>query len=207
MNLNKLETGDIIMFNSETQHGFFKYFSEILRYGTHSNYTHIGMVLKDPTFFKNKINKNFKGLYFWESSLENIKDIQDNDIKLGVQIVPLKKKNKKNNDIMVARKVNCDENLFNDKKLQEINNVVHNKPYDIIPKDWLNAFLRKDNNPQKIDRFWCSALVGYIYTKVGILHESTDWSILRPSDFSLISENLSFNNGCSLSNDEFLINK
>ena len=108
---------------------------------------------------------------------------------------------------MIARKINCNNNLFNDKVLKSINDVVHNKPYDIIPKDWLNALLRKDNNPQKTDRFWCSALIGYIYTKVGILHESTDWSILRPSDFALNSENLSFNNGCNLSNDEFLIKK
>tara|TARA_B110000208_G_scaffold123164_1_gene150271 strand:+ start:2305 stop:2916 length:612 start_codon:yes stop_codon:yes gene_type:complete len=203
MNLDKLETGDIILFNNTSDDGYFKYFSDLLRFGTHSNYTHIGMVLKDPTFF----NKNLTGLYFWESSWENIPDAQDNEIKLGVQIVPLKDVIEKNKDIMIARKVNCDNNLFNDKVLKSINDVVHNKPYDIIPKDWLYAFLKRDNNPQKIDRFWCSALVGYIYTKVGILHESTDWSILRPCDFALNSENLSFNKDCSLSNDEFLINK
>ena len=27
------------------------------------------------------------------------------------------------------------------------------------------AFFRKDGEPQKTDRFWCSALVGYIYTR------------------------------------------
>ena len=37
-----------------------------------------------------------------------------------------------------------------------------------------------------------SALVGYIYTKCGILKSDTDLSILRPSDFSIMSEHLKF---------------
>ena len=98
MNLDKLETGDIILFNSESQSGFFKYFSDLIKFGTHSNYTHIGMVLKDPTFFKNKSNEDLKGLYFWESSWENIPDAQDGEIKLGVQIVPLKDIKERYND-------------------------------------------------------------------------------------------------------------
>ena len=68
--------------------------------------------------------------------------------------------------------------------------MVYEKPYDIAPKDWIQAFFRRDSVPQKTDRFWCSALIGYIYTKIGILDPNTDWSILRPSDFSLVGENL-----------------
>ena len=52
-------------------------------------------------------------------------------------------------------------------------------------------YLEMDAKPQKTDRFWCSALVGYIYTKCGLLDEKTDWSILRPSDF-FISRRVSF---------------
>ena len=66
--------------------------------------------------------------------------------------------------------------------------------------DW--ALFRKDGEPQKTDRFWCSALIGYIYTKCGILKADTDWSILRPSDFSLDGELLNFNEGFSLSVEE-----
>jgi len=81
---------------------------------------------------------------------------------------------------------------------------VYDKPYDINPRDWIEALFRKDDDPQKPDRFWCSALVGYIYTKLGILHETTDWSILRPSDFSLESHDkyISFNNGFKLDNKQ-----
>ena len=59
-------------------------------------------------------------------------------------------------------------------------------------KDWINAFFKRDSEPQKTSRFWCAALVGYIYTKVGILDKDTDWSILTPNDFSLSGENLKF---------------
>ena len=64
--------------------------------------------------------------------------------------------------------------------------------------DWMEAAFRFDSHPNKTDRFWCSALIGYIYTKLGILKEDTDWSILRPSDFSLDGECLNFINGYKL---------
>ena len=71
-----------------------------------------------------------------------------------------------------------------------------------MPQDWIQALFRKDNNPQKTNRFWCSALVAYIYTKCGVLNENTDWSIVRPSDFSLMGENLKFNKNYKLSDEE-----
>ena len=107
---------------------------------------------------------------------------------------------------LLIRKVNCEENAFSYDKLKKIHDVVYDRPYDICPRDWFDALFRKDKEPQKTDRFWCSALVGYIYTKCGILKEKTDWSILRPSDFSLESENLDFTDNCSLEKSEFKIN-
>ena len=61
------------------------YFSSLIRFGTHSDYTHVGVILKDPTF----INPVLKGLYVWESGYEGTPDPQDNKIKVGVQITPL----------------------------------------------------------------------------------------------------------------------
>ena len=59
-----------------------------------------------------------------------------------------------------------------------------------MPLDWICALFRYDRKPKKTDRFWCSALVGYIYTELGLLPYNTDWSILRPSDFSSENKNL-----------------
>jgi hypothetical protein len=90
--------------------------------------------------------------------------------------------------------------------MKEIHDCVFNKPYDIVVRDWIEAYCKKDPDPQKISRFWCSALAAYIYTKVGLLDEKTDWSIIRPSFFS--SENPELNRsiliGAELSNEELI---
>ena len=33
--------------------------------------------------------------------------------------------------------------LFNNDKLKTIHQIVYDKPYDIVPKDWLDAYLEK----------------------------------------------------------------
>ena len=89
--------------------------------------------------------------------------------------------------------------------MKQIHNVAYDKPYDIIPTDWIGAMFKKDTHPQKTNRFWCSALIGYIYTKLEILECDTDWSILAPNDFSLGGENLNFVKPYSLSPEEIRI--
>lgn len=196
-----LKTGDILLFDDESG----SLFAGLIKHFTKSKYTHIGMVLKDPTF----IHPSLKGYYIWESSWEGTPDPQDGKIKLGVQITPLEEiyqQYKSKNGYIYARRVNCNPELFNNDKLSEIHNVVYDKPYDIVPKDWIDAINRKDSVPQKIDRFWCSALVGYIYAKAGLIKEDTDWSILRPSDFSLeYKDILEFNQNCFLEEKEIQI--
>lgn len=196
--MNDLKTGDVILFNSHSK-SIFNILSSMIRLGTQSNYTHIGMIIKDPDF----INPPLKGLYVWESGWEGEPDPQDKKIKLGVQITPLDEiiNNSKDSNITI-RRLNYPINTFNNNIMQEIHNTVYNKPYDIMPQDWILALFRKDLYPQKTSRFWCSAFVGYIYTKCGILDAKTDWSILRPSDFSLMCENLKFNKNFQLNNVE-----
>jgi hypothetical protein len=98
------------------------------------------------------------------------------------------------------------EDPFTHEKMKEIHDSVFNKPYDIVVRDWIEAYCKKDPDPQKISRFWCSALAAFIYTKVGLLDEKTDWSIIRPSFFS--SENPELNRsiliGAELSNEELI---
>jgi len=197
--MNSLKTGDLILFCGNIS-GFMGCFSDFIKCATHSNYSHIGMILKDPSF----IHPSLKGTYVWESGWEDFdKDAQDGKVKLGVQITPLAEIIKNfQKSIVIVRKINCDPSHFSNETLEKIHNVVYDKPYDIVPTDWVEALFRKDPTPQRTDRFWCSALVGYIYTKCGILHPTTDWTILRPSDFSVDGEHLMFTKGCSLSHSE-----
>ncbi len=200
--MNDLQTGDLLLFNYEAS-GFFGAFTKMIKWATHSNYSHVAMVLRDPVFSD---IPPLKGLYVWESSWEGKPDPQDGKLKLGVQITPLQEilDTYKNKGHVFVRKLkrhiwkSCPtchhtiDDLFTKEKLQEIHNVVYDKPYDIVPKDWVEAFFHKDDDPQKTSRFWCAALIGYIYTQVGILQPNTDWSILTPNDFSLSGENLNF---------------
>ena len=196
-----LNTGDLLLFDYHGG-GFFGVFTGLIKYFTKSKYSHIAMVLKDPEF----LHPSLKGYYVWESSWEGKPDPQDGKIKLGVQITPFEEiynTYKETGSSIYLRKVNCKKQMFNIKNLSDIHKVVYQKPYDIIPTDWIEAIFRKDDHPQKIDRFWCAALVGYIYTKCGILEKNTDWSVLRPSDFSIQSKNiLNFNIDCNLDNQE-----
>lgn len=196
-----LETGDLLLFSGQNT-GFFSYFSSLVKYGTHSNYSHVGMVLKDPTF----ISPSLKGLYVWESGWEGTNDPQDGNIKLGVQITPLYEMMKQyEGGKVLCRKIVTKDNVFSNENLKEVHDEVYNKPYDINIFHWLQGLLGKDFNKQRTDCFWCSALVGYIYTKCGLLDKNTDWSILRPSDFSIVGEKLKFNDGYYLENTERLL--
>lgn len=199
---SKLKTGDVILFNYKAT-GCFGCFTKCIKWGTHSNYSHIGMILRDPTY----INPNLKGLFVWESSWEGHPDPQDGKLKLGVQITPIQEilHAYQGKGHVFIRQLNCPPNLFTKEKLLQIHSVVYGKPYDIVPKDWIEAFFKKDSHPQKTDRFWCSALVGYIYTQAGVLDDNTDWSILVPNDFSLDGANLKFKGISRLANTEYKI--
>tara|TARA_B100000674_G_C37920028_1_gene952812 strand:+ start:926 stop:1519 length:594 start_codon:yes stop_codon:yes gene_type:complete len=181
-----LKTGDILLFSYQGN----SIFSSFIKYFTGSQITHVGMVLKDPDF----IQPSLKGYYVWESGIENEPDPQDNKKKLGVQITPFDEifetYSSTNSEIYV-RRVDSSENFTNE-TLQKIHKVVYEKPYDLVPKDFYEALEKKDDEPQKTSRFWCSALLGYIYTQCEILNKDTDWSILFPKDFSSESTTLEF---------------
>ena len=197
-----LKTGDILLFDGNSKNWFFKIFDGLIKYFTDSDYTHIGMIVKDPKF----LNKELKGYYVWESGTEKQPDPQDNMKKLGVQITPLEEiinSYLDNNGKIFYRKIDCHLDTFTKEKLKEIHDVVYNKPYDVNPIDWINAALkRKGKHPQNTSTFWCSAFVGYIYAELGIIDSSTDWTILSPNDFSETDENLNFINNCSLKKQE-----
>ena len=79
-----LKTGDILLFDETSKSIFMKGFEWIIKNGTNSVYSHVAVVLRDPTF----IHPSLKGLYIWESSWEGKPDPQDGIEKLGVQITP-----------------------------------------------------------------------------------------------------------------------
>ena len=80
----------------------------MIRYGTHSDYVHIGIVVKNPEF----LDKPLEGVYIWESGYEGTPDPKDGRIKLGVQLTNINDfMNNYTNAKMFVRKFN-DYSLF-----------------------------------------------------------------------------------------------
>lgn len=198
MNICDLQTGDLILI-SNYEKGIFNLFLDMIRYGTHSDYVHIGMIVKDPSFAETPLT----GTFLWESSYEGIPDPQDGKIKLGVQLTRIEDVLKNYHDAsFFVRKFN-DYSAFTDEALKRVHEIAYLKPYDINPKDWINALFQRDPTPQVTSRFWCSAFVGLILTKIGILDSETDWTIMRPCDFALDGENLHYKGAIKLEPEEF----
>jgi hypothetical protein len=188
-----LKTGDLILYCN----GGCNPISELIKYFTNSKYTHIAMVIKDPDF----IDTPLKGYYIWESNWEGTPDPQDNDIKFGVQITPfdeLYDKYKQSKGSIYIRRINCNQDTFSKENLEKIHQIVYDKSYDYYPTDIIEALEKDDKKPQRTDHFWCSALVGCIYTKLNLLENTTDWSIMRPCDFSANQQNLDLINNAIL---------
>ena len=174
------------------------------------------MVLKDPTY----INPSLQGLYIWESGAEKFGDSENNKKKIGVQITDLSKiidfnnvndndKNTKNTkkkygyhgEVYFRRLYG---NTLTEDELQrriiDIHNVVHNKPYDFELLDFLIATKesnivnkkKKFINSKKTTKFFCSALVGYIYTQLGIISKDTNWTRCEPAFFSTDNKSIEF---------------
>lgn len=205
---NDLKTGDLILFDSRNKFPL-SWFDSLIKFFTSSNYNHIAMVLKDPHFLANKqsgtTSEMFDGVFVWESSWEGEPDPQDGKVKLGVQVTALEQVLKSNGGTAFIRKLECSQELydktFTEENLLKIHDIIYDKPYDLNPLDWISALFRVNFYPKKTDTFWCSALVGIIYSKLEIMQEYTDWTIMRPSDFSLEdkNKNINLNEGFKLS--------
>lgn len=184
-----LKTGDLLLFNGTTF-----WFSRLVERVTHSPWSHVGIVLKDPTY----INQALTGYYLLESGEESEPDAEDGANKFGVQISDLRDVLEGYGGKVVVRHLEIEVPDM-ENKLVEIHNTVHNKPYDInlcdlletklninFPTPYFNwkilNYFRKDH--RRTDTFFCSALVAYIYTELGLLPNDTQWTCCEPDYFS-----------------------
>lgn len=195
---DEFETGDIILFSDR-----YIFPSALIKLFTESKYTHVGIILRDPTFTEKKL----EGLYIFESTgLDNIKDVEDSKFKFGVQIRPFHEIYNSHPGEIYWRKLNIERNTEFYDKFITIHSDLHNKPYDTDPSDWFRAWLDIDNNKKRKDTFFCSAMVSYIYEQLGLLDESINWSIIRPKDLGTEDTKncrLSFIN-CKVDNEKLI---
>ena len=196
-----LKTGDILLCDN-LQYSSWGLFSWFIKFMTKSDFSHVGMIVVDPEF----TNVPLKGTYVWTSGISDTPDPDDNTKKFGVQFIPYEHFIATYGGKIYVRRIECKSTeeynkIFNNEMLTEIHKVVYDKPYDIVVTDWIEAYCKKDRHPQKTSRFFCSAFIGYVYTKLGLFDGGLDWSILYPSYFSSENKTLSLLHDAILSKE------
>lgn len=177
MNVNDFQTGDVVLF--EDTSGY--WFSSWVKWLTNSCYSHVAVVLKNPTY----INRDLTYMCMLESGFESFPDAENHVCKGGVQIIQLDEKIRTYPGHVWIRKLESvipPEKL--DAEIAALHSTFHDKPYDWNPVDLLKAVLQiKDGQDQRTNSFFCSALVAYVYTKIGLLKSSELWDLNTPKMF------------------------
>lgn len=183
--MEEYETGDILLFSDKSWIP-----SRLIEYFTDSKYSHTGIVLRNPVYINEKLDE---GLYLLESTgLTDIVDSEDGKLKTGVQIRKLVDVYAEYGGAIFWRKLHTKRNDEFYQILIDAHKNVYDKPYDTNPKDWIESLLNiKIGDVQLTDRFFCSALVAYIYDKWGFVDKTTPWTIIRPKDLG--TENITTN--------------
>ncbi len=198
--LEKCQTGDLLLYSSR------KWYSYIIETLGWSKYSHVSMIIRDPTW----ISENLKGLYIFESGVENTNDVLKDKNICGVQLVKLEDalKNYINGTsgyVYFLKNTFDRTDSFYD-KLKSIIITNDSKPYDLNPIDWIGAKFSIQLVHRETVRFFCSALMGYVLTQTGLLPEDTDWTIITPKRYSYYEGNrITFTN-CTIEPEKLIVN-
>ena len=195
--IDNLDTLDVMLFNGQNY-----WFSYVVEWATWSQFSHIGLVLKSPTW----LHPSLTGNYLLESGSESTPDAIDHKIKFGVQITPLETLLENYVGKIYYRKINSlplkENPQYYHNKIKDIHTLIQDKPYDDSGLDLIAADLRvKLGNCQRTNAFFCSALVGFIFTQLGFLPADTQWDLITPKDFAggyKMEEDLKRHNLCEL---------
>lgn len=215
--LSTMRTGDIILFNTFggffqdiVEYGTLSKYSHVAMVITKPFFDDIYHFSGDKKNNKHNENNNDDDnnnpklplvLMIQSGYEESATDVEDGKRKFGVQITHLDKEYIENyNGNLYWRPLLHSESLNSffdneenqkimNKALKETHHIIHNKPYDIHPLDFLKAgFDIEIGNNQITDRFFCSALVAYLYYKMGFLPEPKDihkgWDLVTPKMWS-----------------------
>ncbi len=197
--LETCETGDILLYSS---HRWYSYFIEVLGW---SKYSHVSILIKDPTW----IHPDLKGLYIFESGLENTNDVIENKHIYGVQLVKLDEalKNYKNgsNGYVYYIKNNFERTESFYDKLKQIILSNDGKPYDLNIIDWIGARFNLQIVHKQTVRYFCSALISYTLTQLNFLSENTDWTIVSPREFSYYEKSRLIFMNCILDPEKLIV--
>ena len=187
---HKFKTGDLLLFSHKDNcktccNCLFTCFTDIIKCCTNSEYSHSAIIIENPRW-----RPDLKGYFVLQSSYETFPDVEDHELKLGAELVSLEELFDNYEGKIYWRRISCvrDDQFY--ENLMIAHSAVHNRPYDVVPLDWFEAathFYTKDREQLKT-RFWCSALVSYIYVELGLFDNDIPWSMISPQMLSSSSK-------------------
>lgn len=171
-------TGDLLLFRGNT------WYSRLIEYFSGSVYSHAGILLRNPRQMEIDLPD---GDYVLHSSYGRSEET--GEMVYGVHIESLDKVLESYPEGGVdIRKVHARRSVYFYRRLHDIHSTVHNKPYDTNLIDWISAMYRKKLIDtagwyRNTHRFWCSALVAYIYDELEWVND-VDWTIVSPGELA-----------------------
>ncbi len=196
--LETCQTGDLLLYSGKA------WYSWVIEYMTDSPYSHISMILRDPTF----MGKKLEGIYIIEAKCQStIDSIREKPI-FGTRIIPFEvacQDYLAGGGNLYYRKLCCERNEVFMERLEAAITKVYGSPYDTNPFDWLRAeFGILHGNNQRDDTFWCSALIAYLFVRLGFLPGCVEWTLMKPSRFGGLSKNPLHFIDCNLELDKLI---
>jgi hypothetical protein len=176
--IENCDTGDLLLFNSTA------FYSRFIELFSRSKYSHIGYIIKNPTW----LHPDLSGIFLFESGAECTKDVLSQHKIFGVQLTPMEEIVKQYRSATYGY-IYYVQNKFDrtNDYYENLKNVIlktDTKKYDLNPIDWIKADFDINIGIRKVDKFFCSALVGYIMEEVGHLDKNIDWTYIAPRRYS-----------------------
>lgn len=171
----ELEDFDLLLFSGE-----YWWPSKLFEWLQWSSYSHVGLVLNSPTYIDPKLT----GTYLLEAGEEDFPDSENGVKKFGVQITDLDRVLTNYEGSVWVRKLKCCKDTFHE-KFKNIHSVIHNKPYDDKLLDLFRAGTGIEFGDCRCDKqFFCSALVTYVYSRLGVIQPNVEWSLVEPKEYA-----------------------
>ena len=192
LHIDDLQTGDILLCrNAHSNSWFLSIYESLIRTVTHSPYSHVAMVVRDPPWVDQQ------GVYVLESAIESSPDAESHEQKM--QTTKLSTLADGSCEIMIRKMM---KGTISEQQLEE----VHDKTtsYDGNPYDLAKAALQIHSSEQRTDAFICSALISFIFVQFGFLDADFDWSVSLPKMFSSDSDALPWTDTVEYSKDTLL---
>lgn len=192
---SKLKTGDMLLCHGYNPKGLDPGLDGLIEFATHSPWEHAAIVIRDPWWLTDSKGQPLTGLYVYQSGSgpNGYPDIINGNV-CGVTLNRMYDflANRQHIYVRSIENVSWTPNMKT--KFVEAFNESHGKPYDKNCCEWLctgiDSFfcckLCRCFVPKRTNRFWCSALVAWMYESVNWINPKIDWSALTPADLALI---------------------